>query len=329
MANARQRYPTKTTQQPDDQQQQTTTSGQTSYGQDDSQQNYDVDYNGRRRWGSSETQTSSAATGNQNYQLIEQPDNLEWGFSDPDLNSDPAPTQTTSTQQDWSTGEWDAARVAAYFAWRGVTPRATSAEYWAQKWNEFGRNDPAYFLERLKNAEEFGGGSGTSGGDAYATTETSSWTKEMREKLLEQLALASQPVDENDPTIRQIMTGAQIENARAQEMERHALSERLFANQDLNSNSINQQVQQSAERTAGKMATLKGTLMQQELESRRSTIQNLLNEALASGDAEAAREIQVALANLDARIAREQMGGTLAMYEQDQNSGATNKAAGN
>lgn len=80
----------------------------------------------------------------------------------------PAPkttTPTTPATQDWTQGPWDANRVKAYFASRGVTPNDTSPDYWAQRWNEWGKNDPAYFLQRLSTADEFGGGgAGASGG---------------------------------------------------------------------------------------------------------------------------------------------------------------------
>ena len=53
---------------------------------------------------------------------------------------------------------WDANRVRQYFASRGVTPAATSPDYWAGKWQEWGKNDPAYFEKRLAAADEIIGG---------------------------------------------------------------------------------------------------------------------------------------------------------------------------
>lgn len=47
--------------------------------------------------------------------------------------------------------------IAGYYASRGVTPYATSVDYWNQKWNEWGKNDPAYFQSRLAQADEFTG----------------------------------------------------------------------------------------------------------------------------------------------------------------------------
>ncbi len=84
----------------------------------------------------------------------------------------PVPIQSAPTTtpmpgvQDWSTGDWTADRVRQYFASRGVTANGNSADYWAQKWQEWGKNDPAYFLSRLSTAEEFGGGGGGGGGSA-------------------------------------------------------------------------------------------------------------------------------------------------------------------
>lgn len=48
--------------------------------------------------------------------------------------------------------------VRSYFASRGVTPYASSPDYWAQKWHEFGQRDPEYYQRFLSNAEEFTGG---------------------------------------------------------------------------------------------------------------------------------------------------------------------------
>jgi hypothetical protein len=59
-----------------------------------------------------------------------------------------------------------ATQVAAYYTARGVTPNPSSVAYWASKWNEFGAKDPAYFNQRLGQADEFTGG----GGSAPAAT---------------------------------------------------------------------------------------------------------------------------------------------------------------
>jgi hypothetical protein len=72
----------------------------------------------------------------------------------------PTPPATNPTPQKFDTStDWsNPATVSAYYQSRGVTPAATSPDYWAGKYNEFGRNDPNYFMKFLSNAEEFTGG---------------------------------------------------------------------------------------------------------------------------------------------------------------------------
>jgi len=72
----------------------------------------------------------------------------------------PAPTFSAGMTRD----QVEAA-VAQYYASRGVTPKPTSVQYWTDKYfsPEF-KGDMAYFSKRLSEADEFGGGSGASGG---------------------------------------------------------------------------------------------------------------------------------------------------------------------
>ena len=48
--------------------------------------------------------------------------------------------------------------VRSYFQSIGVTPYASSPDYWSQKWHEWGKNDPAYYKNYLSKAEEITGG---------------------------------------------------------------------------------------------------------------------------------------------------------------------------
>lgn len=86
----------------------------------------------------------------------------------------PGGTATSGGANDWSKGNWDAARVESYFKSRGVSPNGGSAQYWADRWNEWGKNDPGYFLQRLSTADEFGGG-GSGGGGAPNGTLLQPW----------------------------------------------------------------------------------------------------------------------------------------------------------
>ncbi len=79
----------------------------------------------------------------------------------PGSQSGQAPPQQGSAAPTVNAGSGDiASQVAAYFKARGVTPNPTSVDYWAQKWNEFGAKDPAYFNQRLAIADEFGSSTG-------------------------------------------------------------------------------------------------------------------------------------------------------------------------
>lgn len=51
-----------------------------------------------------------------------------------------------------------AGQISGYFKARGVPD--TETPYWVQKWQEFGSKDPAYFNQRLSQADIFGGGGG-------------------------------------------------------------------------------------------------------------------------------------------------------------------------
>lgn len=102
-----------------------------------------------------------------------------------------ADTRPQAAATDWTQGGWDAERVRQYFASRGVTPNPTSPDYWAGKWQEWGSKDPAYFLQRLATADEFGGGwAGApppSGGSAPPVSSYDAQFSDPSTKLLEQL----------------------------------------------------------------------------------------------------------------------------------------------
>lgn len=61
-------------------------------------------------------------------------------------------------------------QVAAYFKSRGVSDAETP--YWVSKWAEFGAKDPAYFNQRLSQADVFGGGGYGGGGNTASSSPT-------------------------------------------------------------------------------------------------------------------------------------------------------------
>lgn len=234
--------------------------------------------------------------------------------------------------ENWSQGSWDADRVRRYFASRGITPNASSPDYWAARWQEWGQRDPAYFLQRLAAADEIIGGPQNSpwatgsGGGNLGVSPTSAFTNQIRQMLTDRLKQLQQGVSANDPLINQSVDAARLEGDRATALSNKMLAERLWAGGQgsVDTNAVQQGAQQSAERQAAGLGTLRANLTQRLYEQTRSEFQNLIQQALASGDAETARQIQMALADLEAQIQREQLGFNMAQWAQSQNNGAVN-----
>lgn len=262
-----------------------------------------------------------------------------------------APTTPTATSPDYSTP----AGISAYYASRGVSPFPTSVDYWVGKWNEWGKNDPAYFQSRLAQADEFTGvgpnydwqaagkadpGTSAAGAAAPAAVaasvappaavapQESEFIKYLRELIKSRLTAASSPVDPNAENIAAPLTAARDEATRASDQERTDTAERLYAQGGLNTNALNQTIQQSAERNAGSLSTLRGTLIMNAYNQKNQELQSLLQMALASGDAQSARDVQAQIANLNAEIQREGLGVTLAINTANQNANTVNSALG-
>jgi len=139
---------------------------------------------------------------------------------------------------------------------------------------------------------------------------------------MQRLGQAGMPVDPNDPTIAATMSAARDEGTRSADTERARLAESLYAQGGggLETDAINQKIQQSGEKNAQGLSALKATLMQKELLSRRSELQNYMQMAMQSGDSESARQIQLQLADLEAELRREGYGVSLAEFGQNQNA---------
>lgn len=265
--------------------------------------------------------------------------------------SAPAPTQTGATTPTPTpttpagfnqNGPWTADNVRAYFASRGVTPYGTSPDYWAGKWNEWGKNDPAYFMQRLAAADEFTGKppgyvAPGSGGSAQPRAPqqsqflglsvpqgvwNSDFLQQIRQLLMERLKAASSPVDPNAPQINDPLVAARDEATRHTDKERTEMAERLYAQGGLNTDALTQGIQQSNERNATALGSLRAQLMTREFESKKAELRDLMQMALAAGDAQAAREIQMQIAELNAILQREGYGVQLAMNETNQNANA-------
>lgn len=156
----------------------------------------------------------------------------------------------------------------------------------------------------------------------------SEFTKYLRELIKSRLSSASTAVDPNAPNIAAPLTAARDEATRASDKERTDTAERLYAQGGLNTNALNQTIQQSSERNAGSLSTLRGTLIMNAYNQKNQELQSLLQMALASGDAQSARDVQAQIANLNAEIQREGLGVTLAINTANQNANTVGAALG-
>lgn len=277
---------------------------------------------------------------------------------------------TTGLNLGTGTANWDADAVRKYFSSRGVTPFATSPDYWAAKWNEWGKNDPAYFKSRLAQADEFTGkgpnydwqaaGQKDPGTAAQSTplaaaparplaaapatplwaaqatpTQTSApdpniaaffaensaalkaqqqRQAETRAIIMRRLEEAGKPVDPNAANITAPLSAAQDQVSRATDAERTALAERLYATGGLNTGSLDQSIQQSSERNASALSSLRAWLITHEADAKRQELESLLELATASGDNEQARAIQAQLGALQAFLTQQGQGINLAEF---------------
>lgn len=229
----------------------------------------------------------------------------------------------------------DPAYAAQYVAWAATQPGVNPSvkndpNYWIGKFTSgaFG-NDQEYALKRMMQAEgapESGAPrASVSAPSAFTATGASAgqqqglWNQDfvtkIRSLLMQRLSAAGQPVNENDPSISAPLTAARDEATRGSDRERTALAENLYANGGLNTDAISQKIQQSGEKNALGLSSLRATLITRELQSRRDDLKSLLQMAVQSGDAESAQAIQMQLAELDAQVKREGIGADLAKYQ--------------
>lgn len=167
------------------------------------------------------------------------------------------------------------------------------------------------------------GGTGATTAPGAAVLPANPFNDQVRQILMERLNAAGQPVDPNSPEIAATMSAASDAGSRASDAERTALAERLYAQGGgLNTNALTQQIQQSGEKQASTLSTLKSQLLMNEYNQKRAELQNDLSLAIQSGDAESARQAQIAIANLSAAVQREGLGVNLAEFSGQLNQNA-------
>lgn len=222
-------------------------------------------------------------------------------------------------QEQWSQGGWDADRVRRYFASRGVTPNSTSPDYWAQKWQEWGQRDPAYFLRFLSNAEEITGSAnqtslnmfgvpntGGGGGGGFGGGGGGAWQNpQIQDAIQRLLSRGETPVTGRDVQDRYQPAASSLERggvlSRAQSAQRRAAegTGALGGGGGANSSdlgSINEDI-------AMGQSSLMAQLMGDEIQARRADVVNALQ--FAQGDQRMQLEQQ--LAQMDNELRRLQV----------------------
>lgn len=153
-----------------------------------------------------------------------------------------------------------------------------------------------------------GGGTGTAGaagglGTQGANGFNSGFSDQVRQALMQQLGIASNPVTGNDPGIKAEMD-AQTAGAdrlrrdqRASDAERQAMNGLLNGGQS--SGAFEQNVSSGFENEQQQLSGVRAQLFTREIQSRRTQVAQLLAQAMQSGDAESQRNLQYQLAQLD------------------------------
>ncbi len=192
-------------------------------------------------------------------------------------------------------------------------------------WDNMGRPVDAMghpYMGALQTGEPNPWNSG--GADGGGTSGGSDFQSEIRKQLMARLAELGTPVDENSSGIAGAVSGARDEATRASQNERTALAERLYAQGGggLNSNALTQQIQQSGEKNAASLGGLRANLIMGEYARKQGQLQQTLQLAVQSGDAEAARAAQKAIADLQAQLQREGFAIDISKYQAylDQNA---------
>lgn len=203
--------------------------------------------------------------------------------------------------------------------------------YWASKLGGAVSSDPS-----LAGSEGvlqgYGGGQGAGAGPAAGPAQPASspFQDQVRQLLMKTMQDNSKPVDENSAEIQQPFNAASMQAQRGFEGERKALAERLYAEGGgSGTNELTHGLQQSSERMAGGLASVKAQLYQRAIEQRQSQLRSALSLAVQSGDAESARAIQMQLAQMDQSRWNDQYGLLLndALYKRN-NDGAAAKTGG-
>lgn len=234
----------------------------------------------------------------------------------PNTPGTPGPSPTPiGGGQDWS-GPWDEAKVNSYYASRGVTPNATSPAYWVGKWGEWGQTDPAYFMDRLSHADEFGGGGaaepgggGNRGNPALSNMltrllssiggqRTNPFRDTIRTKLSSLMDEYSRPVTAEDPIIAGQTQAYEGKTNRAIQDYREMAAERAHA-EGTTTGAFDSQIGNAIMAGGRAKGDFQSQLMGDELKNRRSALSDVLSQSQGSLNQEESSQIQREMAAID------------------------------
>lgn len=159
----------------------------------------------------------------------------------------------------------------------------------------------------VPDAPAGGGGGGAAGGSSGGA-----YQDQLRALLLQKLGEFGQPVTGSDPAIAGVNQSYRVARERSAQQERATAAERS-AFEGLNpggqgSGSFRGELQGIQEQSGQDIAGHDASVVLQEVQQRRALLQNFLNMALQNGDNESARQLQMALAQMDNDIKRQSLG---------------------
>jgi hypothetical protein len=167
-----------------------------------------------------------------------------------------------------------------------------------------------------------GGDSGGGGSSSYSQSGSagnSDFQNQIRAMLMQQMGAMGKPVDENDPAISGELQSQDRLAERTRQDRRAASAERMAA-QGLNtggqgSGAFDQETAAGYQDKNNGLSDVRSQLFSRELTARRDKLTQMMSMAMQSGDAEAARSIQMALAQMNDQLQRAQLGQQKSQFD--------------
>ena len=128
----------------------------------------------------------------------------------------------------------------------------------------------------------------------------------MRSVLMEQLGQATAPFDINSAAMRTQLDPQRVALQRSAERQRSQMAARLSKEGLLDSGTFDTGLRGIEQQRGESEASMTGQVVGRELQSRRDQVQNLLNMAMRSGDAESARILSGQLQSINMQLRQEE-----------------------